>query len=115
MAQYPARPRRRRILIEIARYKKSLKAGGEIKRVDLDDAVLAINPALGDLLALDDALTKLAREDPAAGEVAKLRLFAGLSVEQAARSLGISRTTGFRHWSYARAFLQIELQEVERD
>jgi predicted DNA-binding protein (UPF0251 family) len=64
----------------------------------------------GDLLALDDALVKLAGEDQAAADLAKRRLFAGLTVEEAAEQLGMSRRTGFRHWTYARAFLEIELQ-----
>jgi len=62
-----------------------------------------------DLLALDDALTKLASENQAAADLAKLRLFAGLTIDEAAESLGVSRRTGFRHWTYARSFLQVEL------
>ena len=100
----------RRILVENARRKRSLKAGGAMTRVDLDQAAVAIDPEPDDLLALEEALTRLAREDAAAAELAKLRLFAGLTVDDAAESLGISRTTGFRHWTYARAFLQAEMQ-----
>ena len=100
----------RRILIENARLKRSLKAGGALTRVDLDQAAVAIDPEPDDLLALEEALTRLAREDAAAAELAKLRLFAGLTVDEAVESLGISRTTGFRHWTYARAFLQAEMQ-----
>jgi hypothetical protein len=62
-------------------------------------------------LLLDDALAGLAREDPSAAEVAKLRLFAGLPVEGAATALGMSRATAFRHWTYARAWLQARLQD----
>ncbi len=98
----------RRILIENARHKRSLKAGGAMKRVDLDDADVALDHRGDDLLALDDALTKLSADDPLAAELAKLRLFAGLTVDEAAQSLGMSRTTGFRHWTYARAFLQLQ-------
>jgi RNA polymerase sigma factor (TIGR02999 family) len=100
----------RRILVENARRKRSLKAGGGRTRIDLDDAALAFDPEPDDLLALDDALVKLAREDAAIAELAKLRLFAGLTVDEAAESIGVSRATGFRHWTYARAFLQTELQ-----
>ncbi len=100
----------RRILIENARHKRSLKAGGGIRRVDLDDAKVTFNQAPDDLLALDDALTKLARKNQAATDLAKLRLFAGLTVDEAGESLGMSRRTAFRRWTYARAFLQIEMQ-----
>lgn len=99
----------RRILVENARRKKSIKGGGRFTRVDLFRADVALDPDPDDLLALDEALAKLGEEDPAAGEIAALRLFAGLSVEEAAKSLNMPRTTGFRHWSYARAFLQLEL------
>jgi DNA-directed RNA polymerase specialized sigma24 family protein len=100
----------RRILVENARRKRSLKAGGAMTRVDLDQAALAIDPEPDDLLALEEALSRLANEDAAAADLAKLRLFAGLTVDDAAQALGISRTTGFRHWTYARAFLQAEMQ-----
>ena len=100
----------RRILVENARRKQSLKAGGAMTRVDLDQAALVIDPEPDDLLALDEGLIRLAREDSAAAELATLRLFAGLTVDEAAQALGISRTSGFRHWTYARAFLQAEMQ-----
>ena len=100
----------RRILVENARRKRSHKGGGGFTRVDLDDARLAADAPPDDLLALDDALTKLAAEDGPAADIARLRLFAGLTVDEAADGLGISRTTGFRHWTYARAFLQAELR-----
>jgi RNA polymerase sigma factor (TIGR02999 family) len=104
----------RRILIDAARQKRSLKAGGGLRRVDLEDAELTLNHAPDDLLALDDAVTELVADDPLAGEMAKLRLFAGLGVEEAAETLGMSRRTGFRHWTYARAFLQLRLQADDR-
>jgi RNA polymerase sigma factor (TIGR02999 family) len=99
----------RRILIDAARHKSSLKAGGGMTRVDWDRAEICTNHDPDDLLALDEALSRLAADDPAAAQLAKLRLFAGLSVEEASESLGVSRTTAFRHWTYARAFLQAEL------
>ena len=99
----------RRILIDQARHKKSLKAGLRMRRIDLDDVELTLNQAPDDLLALDDALTKLAGENQAASDLAKLRLFAGLTIDEAAESLGESRRTGFRHWTYARSFLQAEM------
>jgi len=101
----------RRILVENARRKQALKAGGAMQRVDLDQAALTIDPEPHDLLALEEALVKLATEDAAAAGLAKLRLFAGLTVDEAALALGISRTSGFRHWTYARAFLQAEMKK----
>jgi RNA polymerase sigma factor (TIGR02999 family) len=105
----------RRILVENARHKKSLKAGGGARRVDLDHVEVELNPSTDGLLALDDALTKLTRDDPAAANLAKLRLFAGLTVDEAAASLGVSHTTGFRQWTYARAYLQTELRAAEQE
>ncbi len=101
----------RRILIENARRKKSEKYGGDRERIDLADAISASDSHAEDLLLLDDALSLLVREDPSAAEIAKLRLFTGLSVEETADALGISRATAFRHWTYARAWLQARLGE----
>jgi RNA polymerase sigma factor (TIGR02999 family) len=99
----------RRILIENARRKRTEKHGGDRRRLDLEDVdVLAVDDGERWLL-LDDALTHFAKEDPAAANVAKLRLFAFLSVEDIAGLLGIARATAFRHWTYARAWLQAEL------
>jgi len=95
----------RRILIENARRKKNLKRGGDHQRVDLDDASAALDESSDDLIALDDALAKLAAEDSTKAELVKLRYFAGLSIDQAAEVLGISRATAVRHWSFARAWL----------
>ena len=72
-------------------------------------------PAEDDLLALDELLTRLAAEDPEAADVVKLRYFAGLSVEEAAESLGMSRATAYRHWTFARAWLLQELAGDEPD
>jgi RNA polymerase sigma factor (TIGR02999 family) len=101
----------RRILVENARRKKALKRGGARKRVDLAEAEFASHAGPERLLMLDDALSRLAQEDPDVAGVAKLRLFTGLSVEEASQVLGISRATAFRHWTYARAWLQAQLQE----
>ncbi len=101
----------RRILVEQARRRTAQKRGGARKRVDLAE-VEAVSPSRPEtLLLLDDALGRLTQEDPSAAEVAKLRLFAGLSVEEASQALGVSRATAFRHWTYARAWLQAALQE----
>jgi RNA polymerase sigma factor (TIGR02999 family) len=99
----------RRILIENARRKKTEKHGGNRQRLDLADIeVLAIDDAERWLL-LDDALTQFANEDSSAAQVAKLRLFGCLTVEEIAEVLGIARASAFRHWTYARAWLQAEL------
>jgi RNA polymerase sigma factor (TIGR02999 family) len=101
----------RRILVESARRKKAQKRGGARKRVELADADLVSHSSPESFLMMDDALSRLAQEDPDAASVAKLRLFTGLSVEDASKALGISRATAFRHWTYARAWLQAQLQE----
>jgi RNA polymerase sigma factor (TIGR02999 family) len=99
----------RRILVENARHKRSQKAGQGRQRRPLDDVAATADAPPDDLLALDEALTKLERENPAAAELAKLRLFSGLTVDEATDALRISRRTGFRLWTYARAFLQADL------
>jgi len=101
----------RRILIEKARRKQRLKGGGGHQRVALDDAELAIEEPSTDVIALDEALAKLAEEDPTKAELVKLRFFAGLSIEQAAAILGISRATADRYWSYAKAWLFHEINK----
>src|SRR4030042_2332940 len=95
----------RRILIENARRKRRRKRGAGQHKVDLDDAGAAIEAPSDDLIALDEALPKLGEEDPAKADLVKLRYFAGLTLEQAAEMLGISRATADRYWSYARAWL----------
>jgi RNA polymerase sigma factor (TIGR02999 family) len=101
----------RRILVENARRKNAEHRGGDWKRIELTEAEVATSSSPERLLLLDDALGSLTREDPAAAEVAKLRLFAGLPVEEAGKVLGISRATAFRHWTYARAWLQAQFLE----
>jgi RNA polymerase sigma factor (TIGR02999 family) len=105
----------RRILIETARRKKSCKAGGAMERVELVELAAKVCADPDELLALDEALSKLERDDPRAAALAKLRLFGGLTIEQAAAGLGISRASGFRHWAYARAFLQLQLPETSEE
>jgi RNA polymerase sigma factor (TIGR02999 family) len=101
----------RRILIESARRKKRLRHGGDRQQVELPVQELALDQgAPEDLLALDEALVKLDREDPAAAHLVKLRYFTGLSIEQAAEILGVSRATAYENWNYARAWLRCELQ-----
>ena len=100
----------RRILIERARRKRAARHGGGRQRLDLDQVDLdQVDPADeardGDLLALDEALAELERDDPQVAAVVKLRYFAGLTAEQAAEALGLSLRTANRHWAYARARL----------
>jgi RNA polymerase sigma factor (TIGR02999 family) len=99
----------RHILVDNARRKRRAKHGGAWQRLALDDDLQAPPTAAGDLLALDEALTRLAAQDPEAAAVVQLRYFAGLSVEEAAQSLGISRASAYRHWNFARAWLLLEL------
>jgi RNA polymerase sigma factor (TIGR02999 family) len=100
----------RRILIDNARRKGRQKRGGvRRQRVDLDSQDLVSQTTPDELLLLDDALAALTAEEPEAGRLVKLRYFAGLSVEQAAELLGLSRTTAYEHWAYARVWLHAEL------
>jgi RNA polymerase sigma factor (TIGR02999 family) len=105
----------RRILIDKARHKQSVKGGGKRQRVDLADVEPAIDPPPNiDLLALDEALVKLEGIDPRKASVVKLRFFAGLSNEDAASVLGISPSTADNEWAYARAWLRLEMQGPDR-
>jgi RNA polymerase sigma factor (TIGR02999 family) len=104
----------RRILIEQARRKGSVKHGGGRRRVDLDE----VSPADSqrgndDLLAIDDALTRLAQQEPVRAELVKLRFFGGLTMPEAAAALGISLATAERYWVFARAWLCAELTDPE--
>ena len=100
----------RRILVDRARRKGRLKRGGDRQRVGLTNVAAAIsNEQADELLALDEALTKLAEEDAVKAELVTLRYFAGLKVDEAAAILGISRATADRYWSFARAWLYHEI------
>jgi RNA polymerase sigma factor (TIGR02999 family) len=99
----------RRILIERARRKRTAKHGGQRQQVSLDEVEVAADARSDDVLALDEALTRLAAEDPVKARLVTLRYFAGLSVQQAAEALGISRATADRYWAYARTWLYCEL------
>jgi RNA polymerase sigma factor (TIGR02999 family) len=103
----------RRILVDRARQKRAAKRGGSARRFELSegDRVVVADPDT--LLDVDEALTLLAAEDPPAAEVARLRLFAGLSVEEAAAARGVSRATAFRDWAYARAWIAAKLGGAE--
>ncbi len=96
----------RRILVENARRKAASKRGGQGQRVPLEAADVGRMPQDDELLAIDEALTRLVTEDPAAARLIQLRYFAGLSVEDAAEVAGISRSSAYEHWAYARVRLR---------
>jgi RNA polymerase sigma factor (TIGR02999 family) len=99
----------RRILVENARRRSRVKRGGDRARVDLDAAEPAVPQTDHDLLALDEALEQLALKDPVKAELVGLRIFAGLTLAQAAEILGLSTSTADRYWAYARAWLRVEI------
>lgn len=99
----------RRILIDRARRKKRMKRGGGLKRTDLNGIDIAIEGLSYDLIALDEALDKLAKLDKVKADLIKLRYFAGLTGKQAANVLGISPSTADEHWAYVRAWLRLEI------
>lgn len=103
----------RRLLVESARRKKRAKRGGDLKRVSLEDADAAVVPPSEDILALDEALTRLAEHDSIKAAVVKLRFFAGLTMPEIARALNISLGTVERHWTYARTWLYAELSDPD--
>ena len=101
----------RRILVENARRKKRLKRGGDHQRISLDDDALSVEVKIpiDELLDLDEALDRLAKQDEMKANLVKLRCFAGLTAEEAAQALGVSSSTADEHWAYARAWLRLEL------
>ena len=99
----------RRILVDVARRKKSQKYGGDRQRLDLDNLRVSSNSQPDDLIGLDEALTKLTNQDPEAADLVKLHYFGGLTLEQAAKMKGISRRTAARYWKYARLWLYREM------
>jgi RNA polymerase sigma factor (TIGR02999 family) len=96
----------RRILVDQARRRQADKRGGRGQRVSLDAADVGFTSPADDLLDIDAALTRLAAEDPAAARLIQLRYFAGLSIEDAAEIVGLSRSTAYEHWAYARVRLK---------
>jgi RNA polymerase sigma factor (TIGR02999 family) len=101
----------RRILINRARDKKRLKRGGPWRRVELRDLAVADDATDDDLIAIDEALERLAGRDPACAELVKLRFFAGLTLDEAAAALGLAPRTADRHWAFARAWLYKTLRD----
>jgi RNA polymerase sigma factor (TIGR02999 family) len=102
----------RRILIEKARRRSALRRGGQAERVEFDDAELAVDMPDEQLLALHEALERFAQRDHVKAELVKLKFFAGLTLEEAARVLGVSTPTAKRYWAYARAWLYREISGV---
>jgi RNA polymerase sigma factor (TIGR02999 family) len=98
-----------RILVESARRKGRLRRGGNLRRVDLDHVALPIATDPERVLDVDAALERLAADDPAAAEIVRLRYFLGLSIEDAAEIQNVSRATAYRYWTFAKAWLQCEL------
>ena len=103
----------RRILVENARRKKSLKRGGHLKRLDLEVQEIAGEDRDAEVLALDESLGKLAEKNPRKAKLVELRYFGGLTMRQAAESMGISLATAERDWTYARAWLHREMTRGE--
>ena len=103
----------RRILIDNARAKQRLKRGGDRKRLNLESVDLASTAAPDELLVLDELIAKLDSEDADAAQIVKLRYFAGLSIVEAARLMGISRSTAYEHWAYARGWLRCALSDKD--
>src|SRR3954465_4608212 len=99
----------RRILVENARRKKRVKHGGELERVEVELASLPTRMSSDELLSLDEALEKLKQQDPVKSQLVTLRYFGGMTIEQAAEVLGISRVTAHRYWTYARAWLHQQI------
>jgi len=105
----------RRILIENARRKQSTKYGGKRRRVKLDVSELAIEGFSDDIIALDEALTKLTNHKPLVAEVVRLRYFAGLTIIQISEIMGISRRTVDSYWAYAKAWLFREVIQCKKE
>src|SRR5437867_3126253 len=100
----------RRILVEHARRKQSLKRGGGTEPEQLDESALVLTAPADELLAVHEALDTLGREDPAAAELVKLRYFVGMTMEEAAAAMGLAPRTAERLWTYARVWLRREIR-----
>jgi RNA polymerase sigma factor (TIGR02999 family) len=101
----------RRILVDRARRKRSIKRGGKFFRVELDDAVARLGPAPDEIIIVNDLLDALANQHPLEAQLVKLQYFAGLSVSEAGRALGLSSSAAHRHWTFARAWLHEAMKD----
>src|SRR6476646_5709349 len=95
----------RRILVERARHYQRVKHGSAADRVELDSAIMRVDPSLTDLVAVDEALARLEQTDPRKAQIVSLRYFAGLSIEETAGALDLSPATVKNEWAFARAWL----------
>ena len=102
----------RRILVEHARRKQSLKRGGGLERTDLDDSVLALSTTPDELLAVNDALARLESQDSTAAQLVKLRYFVGLTMDETASAMGLAKRTTENLWTYARVWLHREISRT---
>jgi RNA polymerase sigma factor (TIGR02999 family) len=105
----------RRILVDHARHKRSQKRGGRLVRHDVANVQPAADQQDDNVLAVNEALDKLAAHDAKKADLVKLRFFAGFTSAEAARLLGISHATAERHWTYARAWLHREIKSASKD
>jgi RNA polymerase sigma factor (TIGR02999 family) len=104
----------RRVLIDQARRKATVRHGGAMERQALEPDIIAVPAPREDLFALDEALDKLAAEDPVKADLVKLRYFVGMSLAEAAAALGLSERTAGRHWTYARAWLRRAIENPKK-
>jgi RNA polymerase sigma factor (TIGR02999 family) len=105
----------RRILVEHARRKARVRHGGDCQRVELEDVNSPPGPGPETILAVDEAVSLLAKDDPTAAEIVKLHFFAGMTLDETAEALAISRATVYRQWAYARATLRLALRGDDQD
>ena len=103
----------RRILVEKARQKETLRAGGDMERVELESVDRVVSEESVDFIALNDALERLEAEDPRKAQLVKLRFFAGLTIPATAELLGVATSTAIADWAYAKNWLRLELAEMD--
>jgi DNA-directed RNA polymerase specialized sigma24 family protein len=105
----------RRILVERARKKGRIRHGGRYLRVELDDAAARLGPAPEEVIMVSDLLDSLATQYSVSAQIVKLHYFAGLSISEAGEALGISSSTAYKHWRFARAWLHEAMRDEEDD
>jgi len=105
----------RRILVEKARRKAGVRHGRDCQREALCDVPQSVGLEPEAILTVHEAVTRLAEDDPQVADVVKLHFFVGMTLDETAEALGISRPTAYRQWAYARAFLRLSLQDIDRE